>query len=613
MTKAEKLKEILPDIPDAHGNLKKEGATSLCGPCPKCGGVDRFVFKTDSNRFWCRYCYPEDKPGGKIDYHLWIDGLDFKGLLQKYLPEQGSKKKPSKKTKPFEHYQLGYPVEKYPYTDEKGQVLYYSCRFDPKAFRQCSADGLSWTVKDIKKFPYQLLKILKAELVFIHGGEKACNRMNDIGQVGACNVAGEGNWTSCLNPYFKGKEIILIPDNDDKGRKHVEKVYHELRDIAASIKLIELPGLPEKGDFADWLDGFDDMETAAERLLVMVDNAGPYEPSKNETENKDNPKIEIVSLDSIAAAEIQDRPIVKGLLGEKESLIISGPSGGGKSGLVTITALSAGNPPENGLWGLFPIPNIVKTLIVQSENGLNPFNRRLNKLFNAHPEMRAGAKNVFTTKIGDDCRMVGSLTDKDFQKFLIDSLISIEAGLLILDPLISYHGEDENDNAAMRRSLDCLTLICDQANVAVILCHHYNRQNLTRGAASIRDWAANMLLMDIEKQSNGSTFLKITHDKSRNYEQQPDFYLERTPDLQFLRCEKPDGKQSNQMEAVIAALTEMGGQVDSQTHFKSAVMVGLNCSEATARRAIEQALKLRKIIIIPGKGKGHSNSYKLPD
>ena len=44
MTKAEKLKEILPDIPDAHGNLKKEGATSLCGPCPKCGGNDRFVY-----------------------------------------------------------------------------------------------------------------------------------------------------------------------------------------------------------------------------------------------------------------------------------------------------------------------------------------------------------------------------------------------------------------------------------------------------------------------------------------------------------------------------------------------------------------------------------------
>ena len=226
--------------------------------------------------------------------------------------------------------------------------------------------------------------------------------------------------------------------------------------------------------------------------------------------------------------------------------------------------------------------------------------------------MKAGAKNVFTVKTGTDCRYTGSLTDKDFQKFLIDSLLSINAENLILDPLISYHGEDENDNAAMRRSLDCLSMVCDKANASVMLCHHYNRQNLTRGAASIRDWTSNMLLMDFEKKEGDSTILKITHDKSRNYEQQPDFYLERTPDLQFLRCEKP-GKQSQQVEAVVTALSEMGGRVDSQTHLKRAVMVELNCGEATARRAINQAMELRKIIITPGKGKGHPNSYKLPD
>lgn len=243
------------------------------------------------------------------------------------------------------------------------------------------------------------------------------------------------------------------------------------------------------------------------------------------------------------------------------------------------------------------------------ENGFNAFNRRLNKLFNACPEMRAGAKNVFIVKIGNDCRLTGSLTDEHFQKFLIDSLLSIDAGNLILDPLISYHGEDENDNAAMRRSLDCLSMICDKANASVIICHHYNRQNLTRGAASIRDWASNMLLMDFEKKVGDSTILKITHDKSRNYEQQPDFYLERTPDLQFLRCEKP-GKKSQQIDAVVTALTEIGGKVNSQAHLKRAVIIELNCGEATARRAINQALELKKIIITPGEGKAYS--YALP-
>jgi len=323
-------------------------------------------------------------------------------------------------------------------------------------------------------------------------------------------------------------------------------------------------------------------------------------------------KFEVVSIESIADAEIKDNPIIEGLVGEKESLIVSAGSGTGKSLFMNYLALALGNPPKNGLWGLFQIPNEVKSLIFQSENGFNAFNRRLNRLFKASPEMKPGARNVFTIMAGNDCRLPGSLKDKDFQKLLIDSLLSVEAGNLILDPLISYHGEDENDNAAMRRSLDCLSLICDKANVSVMICHHYNRQNLTRGAASIRDWASNMLLMDFEKKAGDSTILKITHDKSRNYEQQPDFYLERTPDLQFLRCEKP-GKQAQQVEAVVVALNVMGGKVESQGPLKAAVMAKLNCSEATARRAINEAMELRKIIIIPGTGKGNPNIYKLPE
>ena len=80
-----------------------------------------------------------------------------------------------------------------------------------------------------------------------------------------------------------------------------------------------------------------------------------------------------------------------------------------------------------------------------------------------------------TSKAVDDCSFTGSLKDKDFQKFLIDSLLSIEAGNLILDPLISYHGEDENDNADMlskRPSVCTLTVfyaVCLQIQGKVFL------------------------------------------------------------------------------------------------------------------------------------------------
>ena len=269
MDKIEELKKMLPSIQNSVSDLRKESTKSLCGPCPKCGGDDRFVYRTDSKRFFCRQC--NEKGGDLLDFHVWLNGHSVKDLLNKYLPDS----KPVKtNSKPFIHFQLGKPVKKYPYTDASGKVLYWNCRFEPKTFRQCSADGLSWKVKGIKKVPYNLPKVIESNEVFIPEGEKDCHSLAKLNLVGSCNVAGAGNWTEDLNEYFKGKDVFLIPDNDEPGRKHVAKVYENLKGIAASIKLIELPGLPERGDFSDWLDTFnDDLETAAERFAIMVEGA----------------------------------------------------------------------------------------------------------------------------------------------------------------------------------------------------------------------------------------------------------------------------------------------------------------------------------------------------
>jgi hypothetical protein len=75
-------------------------------------------------------------------------------------------------------------------------------------------------------------------------------------------------------------------------------------------------------------------------------------------------------------------------------------------------------------------------------------------------------------------------------------------------------------------------------------------------------------------------------------------------------------KSDNELQeadAVVNALKSMGGQVDKQAPLKNAVMVELNCGEATARRAINEALDMKKITVIPGKKPGLPNSYSLPD
>ena len=48
--------------------------------------------------------------------------------------------------------------------------------------------------------------------------------------------------------------LVVLPDNDEPGRRHAEKVAKSLWSKAASIKVLKLPGLPDKGDVSDWLD-----------------------------------------------------------------------------------------------------------------------------------------------------------------------------------------------------------------------------------------------------------------------------------------------------------------------------------------------------------------------
>jgi len=80
----ERLKQGV-DLRDLAGRLvmlRKESTAELSGPCPKCGGADRFHVKADM--FFCRQCFPLEngKPHDAIEFVTWA-GLahDFRGAV----------------------------------------------------------------------------------------------------------------------------------------------------------------------------------------------------------------------------------------------------------------------------------------------------------------------------------------------------------------------------------------------------------------------------------------------------------------------------------------------------------------------------------------------------
>lgn len=63
---------------------------------------------------------------------------------------------------------------------------------------------------------------------------------------------GVGKWRPEYSELLRGRSVVILPDNDEPGRKHAAAVAADLLRVAASVGIVELPGLPTKGDFTDW-------------------------------------------------------------------------------------------------------------------------------------------------------------------------------------------------------------------------------------------------------------------------------------------------------------------------------------------------------------------------
>lgn len=151
-------------------------------------------------------------------------------------------------------------VATYDYTDEGGTLLYQSVRYDPKDFSQRhpnGAGGWVWNLKGVRRVLYHLPELIAAdpnEMVFIPEGEKDVDRLRSLGLLATTCAMGAGKWRSDDNDLLRGRDVVILPDNDDAGRLHAADVARQLHGVVRSVKIVTLPGLPTKGDVSDWLD-----------------------------------------------------------------------------------------------------------------------------------------------------------------------------------------------------------------------------------------------------------------------------------------------------------------------------------------------------------------------
>ncbi len=151
----------------------------------------------------------------------------------------------------------------YTYENADGQPLYEVVRLDDvngkRIFqRAISPDGKRInSMRGVTRIPYRLPEVLEAQKsnqpIFIVEGEKCVEALRGLGLVATTNSGGSGKWGNCGQYFQKGINVIIIPDNDEPGRRHACEVATDLKQRGCNVKVLNLPNLQQKEDVFDWL------------------------------------------------------------------------------------------------------------------------------------------------------------------------------------------------------------------------------------------------------------------------------------------------------------------------------------------------------------------------
>ena len=213
---------------------------------------------------------------GKILLHCF-KGCKFDDILRAldlYEPKQkikGFNQNGSKQPKAL--------IDTYDYTDENGKLLYQIVRFEDKKFgirRPDGRNGWIWNANEVKKTLYRLPEIKKArennELIIFCEGEKDVQNVKvKLNLTATTSPLGANSWKEDYANSLAGLDVVVLPDNDEAGRKYAETVANSIFNKAQSVKVVNLPNLLEKEDVSDWIEKGGDREQFLE-LISRADD-----------------------------------------------------------------------------------------------------------------------------------------------------------------------------------------------------------------------------------------------------------------------------------------------------------------------------------------------------
>ena len=236
------------------------------------------------------------------------------------------------------------------YCDAKGEpvgvVVRWNLSDGRKDIRPVSRFSDGWRLAGMPtpRPLYGLPDLAGTNRVYVCEGEKAAEAVRSLGLVATtsphgCNSASKADWRP-----LAGKEAVILPDADLPGRKYTDAVTALLAKLTPVpvVKVVELPGLPEHGDAADFVAA--NAGTNADELRRIVETLADGTARKEGGAKAE--RFPLISCRALDSEDYTPSPIITEALFAGSPAVIGGMFKTGKTliGIDAAISIATGRP-----------------------------------------------------------------------------------------------------------------------------------------------------------------------------------------------------------------------------------------------------------------------------
>jgi hypothetical protein len=412
---------------------------------------------------------------------------------------------------------------RYMYTDEQGNEVLSVWRFvnrdgskatPPDQPCKCSPDsecengcqdGRFWGSRGARRVLYRLPDVMQSVLVFVVEGEKNVDdlsraiagyiRKNGAFEFGGLhldrvavttNMGGATGWKKeyGYGPYFFGKTVIKLGDNDGPGRKHDADVCADVCRFAREVYTLELP-VGEGEDISDFLD-----RNPVSEFFKLLANRVKHETKQRKTVEVSSdltPRPLLVKPSELNGGRSAGKDwLIPGLIEKgRRGLIVAAPKTGKSLMFLDVAVCLA---TGRSFLGLRPYSREVRVAIVSREDGPQMVRERLEQLARGH--------GIPTSYLD---RNILVNTEEQSSSFQIDNPKHVEElaewlrvnriEFCVIDVLNKIHSAQENSSDDMTRVMKQFDELARESGAQICVIHHTSRSGGVKGSTSIEGWA----------------------------------------------------------------------------------------------------------------------------